>query len=214
MRQKKVLFLGLDPEPFSYLGDLFHCPVIQIVPKEVDASAFSNLKKTSHLIFTSKQAVLLFFKILEEQMLTLPSCRIIAVGKGTAGELAQRTVSADFIAQKEQAEGIIEILETVSPSFCFWPRSSGARSLITDYLKARGVAFQAPVIYDTVARVDMSIPNLNEFDAVFFTSPSTVKHFFSIFKTVPKRLQLMAIGPVTQKHLSLYSNSESNSRYC
>ncbi len=65
---KTILYLGTDPE--RYLQDkkdvmLIHYPVIAIIPRALDHSevgrAYRDLSSYTHLLFTSKNAVRVFF---------------------------------------------------------------------------------------------------------------------------------------------------------
>lgn len=61
---KKALYLGTDPSYYKAKGvQIIHYPVIQIVPR-IDScvkAAYSKLSSYTHLLFTSKNTVQVFF---------------------------------------------------------------------------------------------------------------------------------------------------------
>src|SRR5271167_1269331 len=107
---KTILYLGTDPTQFEArgkaAGHLIHYPVIKIVPRPVDhpeiRQAFDDVDEYTHLIFTSKNAVKIFFDdlaFLKIYPSYLKSClgisvenlkkkTVIAIGHVTAGCLS------------------------------------------------------------------------------------------------------------------------------
>src|SRR5271168_4113695 len=74
---RTILYLGTDPECFLHASPpckLIHYPVIAIVPRSIDdpaiQKAYHALGRYTHLIFTSKNAVRVFFDHL--RLLNIP----------------------------------------------------------------------------------------------------------------------------------------------
>lgn len=188
-----ILYLGLDAPP-----NCFHYPVIKIMPKELSQQDLANLTSSTHVIFTSKTAV----QILKKQAQNLKDKTILAVGKKTAG-LLQDFGFNPLVASNECAEGIIDLLKEIpltNPQF-FWPHSNLSRDLISSFIKEKGYRFFEAIIYNTVPQTPLPIPNLNQFEEIIFTSPSTIDGFLAIFGTLPPNKKLTAIGPITEKKL-------------
>src|SRR4051812_35683967 len=108
---KRVLYLGLDPSRYPIEGQLIHYPMIKIVPRPLESliDAFQAMSLYTHCIFTSKNAVNIFFNVLDHLAISkesLERMEILAVGKVTAHVLYVRGMPADFIAREECQEGI------------------------------------------------------------------------------------------------------------
>ena len=193
IKTKRVLCVGLEVHHQSETIDYVHCPLIEIVPRDISL----DISKYTHLIFTSKTAVRLFSKLTERRNFIT-----IAVGKATASALQKEKFIVQGIAEDECAEGVVKVLEGIDlkGAYILWPHAARARSIIKDYLRKQNVNFDDVELYDTVTRKPPIVPNLSDVDAIYFTSPSTVDAFLEVFGSFPD-LELMCIGPVTQKHL-------------
>ncbi len=183
---KKTLYLGLDPSRYPH--PVVHHPLIEIVERK--QLFFDRAANYDYTIFTSRSAVAIFAKHTDYR----PRC--IVVGKGTEELALEKGFEVAKRAVLEQGEGVLAILENLEGSF-FFPHSSKARPLLLDYLKERE-AFCFPA-YDTVfckKKID-----LTPFDALVFTSPSTVEAFCALYGKLPEDKKLIAIGPITEKAL-------------
>src|ERR1700733_11579311 len=93
---KTTLYLGTDPTEFESQGraqgHLIHYPVIKIVPRSFDEPelkrAFDDIDAYTHLIFTSKNAVKIFFSHLAVLKKSVRPKRVIAIGAVTAAYLS------------------------------------------------------------------------------------------------------------------------------
>ena len=103
-------------------GEALEFPSIEIV-KETDLSplylAFPRLAKYSWIIFTSVNAVDIFFEAMryrEVDIRQLQGVKICAIGPATAERLAQRGLLVDLVPEEYRAEGIIsELLTRLKP---------------------------------------------------------------------------------------------------
>ncbi|MBS0653469.1 MAG: uroporphyrinogen-III synthase [Verrucomicrobia bacterium] len=211
---KRVLYLGTDPTQFAaqghFDGHLIHYPVIQIVPKSPLLPelklAYDDLHDYTHLIFTSKNAVQIFFQHLKELGLSgtiLTNKTVIAIGAVTAARLnAHGTVPA-HIAEQESQEGLVQLLNKldIEDAYFFLPRSALSRPILARYFVEREIRFQACDLYDTKTLKAAPVPDLKQIDEIVFTSPSTVKGFMEIFGALPHDKKLLAIGPITENAL-------------
>ncbi len=215
-KQIRSLYLGLEL-PFSAFEDrsLIHRPILAVQPRRLDEAdvfeAFQQLPLYTHLIFTSKPAVRLFFQALpyfQIPLLFLHQKHFIAVGKATQRAIEEHGIKVAMTAQEEQAEGVLEILKDLSPSssYLFWPHSSLARPLIADYFTQKGYRFKECSLYDTKPLEKFELPSLSSFDEIIFTSPSTVKAFFHLYPNFSENKKLTTIGPITESCLAQYTN--------
>lgn len=206
---KKVLYLGTDPSYYKAKGvQIIHYPVIQIVPRinSCVKAAYSKLSSYTHLLFTSKNTVQVFFQQLNSLDISkelLQSITIIAIGQITASYIKKYT-HCSFVVGEETQEGIVAFLRTQSleKAHFFFPRSSLSRNVIIDFFQKSNILFQDCFIYDTVTQKNQPIPHLEEIDEIIFTSPSTIKAFLEIFSAIPLDKKLTTIGSITQKALS------------
>jgi uroporphyrinogen-III synthase len=204
---KTTLYLGTDPTEFESDGHLIHYPVIKIVPRSLEAPemkrAFDDLDEYTHLIFTSKNAVKIFFEhltVLQRSLAELQSKCVIAIGQVTAAYLLAGGLKPTVVAPTETQEGVIRLLNTMdlSDAYLFLPRSSISRPILANFFQQRQLRYQACDLYDTVSQVLHPKPDLTKIDEIVFTSPSTVKAFIEIFGEVPRDKKCVVIGPITQ----------------
>jgi|GEM_PF-2396499 len=186
----KTLYLGLDPTGFER-DNLVHFPVIEIHPINADVTP---VKDYSHLIFTSKTAVRIFFDLCN---VSLEGKSFFAVGPGTASELKKRGCEAK-VAEESTQEGMIRLIKQEKTSF-FFPKSSRAREKLPQYLR-ENTQCHIVDIYDTKVKKQEPI-DLEEFSEIVFTSASCVDGFLEIFGEIPKGKKLTCIGPITEEKL-------------
>ncbi|MCB1108574.1 MAG: uroporphyrinogen-III synthase [Chlamydiia bacterium] len=204
-----VLYTGTDPSNFYTEKPLIHCPLIKIVPRSFQERkiqvVFEDLPKYTHLVFTSKNAVPIFFDFVQQAGYKLEDTKalVIAVGKATAEVLKQFQFKVDLIAKDEHQEGIIAELEwlDLENAYFLLPKSSLSRPELENYLIRRSIRFQACDLYDTETHKPSKLPNLDEVDEIVFTSPSTVLAFLQIFSAIPKDKKITPVGPVTARAL-------------
>ena len=209
-----TLYLGTDPSAFesegNFKGHLIHFPVIEIVPKPLEdpelKRAWDDLGEYTHLIFTSKNAVSVFYSHLESQKISVEmfsNKTLIAIGKVTAAHLDMRGLKPNHIAEQEQQEGVITLLKRLDleNAYVFLPRSSLARPALTHFLNEEEIRHQACDLYETRAKIPDWVPDLESIDEIIFTSPSTVSAFLQIFKRLPVGKKLRAVGPITERAL-------------
>ena len=190
----KTLYLGLDPENFCR-PHLTHYPVIRTVRLESPElkEALALWSSFTHVIFTSKTAV----RFWREPLIGKTA---ICIGNATAKELPHPSL----VAPESTQEGVIRLLETLrlGSAFIFLPRSRLSRPALTEYLRLKSIRFFPLDLYDTIFQKIEPIPDLNNFDEIVFTSPSTVRAFLQIYGKLPPNKKLTPIGPVTGQALN------------
>lgn len=205
------MYLGIDPNEPALDVDVVHLPFIEIIPRDFEEftikTSFADISEFSHILFTSKNAVRLFFEALSHfkiQKDLLFFKQLFAIGNSTSRELEKNGCTHQKIASLETQEGIIDLLELedLKNAYIFYPRSSKARPALSFYLRVREIRHQVCDLYDTKTRLLSTLPTLETFDEIVFTSPTTVEAFFSFYSTVPNNVELKAIGPITQQALS------------
>ncbi len=202
---RKILYLGTNP-PSSYMT---HYPIIRIQPHS--QHSLTNIETYSHIIFTSKHAVDIFF-----QTNTPSDCihkKLYAIGDTTATALTKYSLHPHYIAEEASQEGIIALLEkqNLENALILLPRSSLARNALDNYLSQRKVNYHPYPIYDTIPSLPDTPVDWTIVDEIYFTSPSTIhacKHFFpQIFDRTD--ITFTAIGPITAQALQKFRKNPS-----
>ena len=186
-------------------AEVLELPAIEIAPIEI---TLPDLAAYEWLVFTSPNGVRAFFDdALEPAGLdarALAGLQVAAIGPGTAHALATRGVRADLIPERFVAESLLEAFPSPSSpgARVLLARAEVARDVLPGGLAERGYAVDVLPVYRTnpatpdpalVARVVEG-----RFDAVTFTSSSTVDNFCALVDPRPDPFPLVvSIGPVT-----------------
>lgn len=204
---RKVLYLGTDPENYQHIEGLIHYPIIKTVPLKVPSHLRDDFPDYTHILFTSKNAVTIFFQAFEG---SLEKKQIVAIGKGTAAKLEQEGHTPHLVASQESQEGMIELLRSqdLNDAYIFYPRSSLARKNLENFMIQQGIRHQICDLYTTVFQKPDPLPDLAQFDEIIFTSPSTVKAFLAVFGSIPRDKKLTCIGSITVEELKKGSCGE------
>lgn len=194
----KHLYTGLKREQVQ--SEELHIPFIKIKPRPYSP----KIEGYTHILFTSQVAVELFFAALKREGLALNQHKGIAIGKKTAAAMSREGVEPEIVAERETQEGLIERLqkEDMGKAHILIPRSSLARPLLTDFLKQKKVKFETVDLYDTESITPDPLPDLTLFEEVTLTSPSCAKSFLAAYTTIPQKLKIKTIGPVTKDFLT------------
>nr|NGY95113.1 Hydroxymethylbilane synthase [Neochlamydia sp. AcF84] len=209
--QPQILYLGIDlPEQHKKSINFIHYPIICIHPRashETDIQkGFQDFLSYTHLIFTSKSAVHIFFKLFSHygyKIHHLHNKEVICVGSQTAKAFASYATLSPLTPPVETAEGMVDFLQSLSLAnpYFFWPHSALSRSVLADFFIQQKWRFRACILYDTFLNKNLRPLDLTLIEEIHFTSPSTVNAFIEKFGSLPKDKRLKAIGPITQQHL-------------
>ncbi len=196
MMPSKILYLGTDPSRFP--REVVHLPLIKTTPLPLSEQIVVEFNAFTHILLTSPNAA----TILANQF-SLQGKQVFAIGQGTEEVLKSLGVQCAGVASPETQEGMIELLkeQPLENSYLFYPRSSTARPLLKHYLQESGFKHQLCDLYETIFLIPDLLPDLTEFEEIVFTSPSTVKAFLALYKTLPLGIKLTSIGPITEQFL-------------
>lgn len=213
MCAKKVLYLGLDPSRYKSRKKLVHYPIITIEKRPLEGKIkehFQNIASFSVILLTSRTAASLFFEYCERvgaSLKDLSKKLYITVGGATAEK-----VPHGFAAKEECGEGVIALLKNVlylKKRPIFFPHSAASRPLLVEYLRSEGYFFIDLITYEPKVTEEALLYDLEEFDEIVFTSPSTVHAFFEKKYKISEQLELTTIGPITHNALLKYINPNS-----
>ncbi len=206
-------------------GEAIEFPSI-VIQKEENLNslhnAFEHLDSYNWIIFTSVNAVDIFFTQLRKQEMDIRSLyglNICAIGPATRKSLEERGLKVEFIPEEYQAEGILQELESrvKKGEWVLLPRARGARALLPDTLRQWGVHVNEVILYEAVPAGRFSEAKINDIiegrvDYLTFTSSSTVSNFVKMVGRdkvlrLNKKLKVACIGPVTAQTASAHGFS-------
>ena len=173
--------------------------------------AIRRLPETGLVIFTSANAVEIFFDMLLESgsdARSLHTSRVCAIGPETARALESHGVRPELVAGEYTAEGLVDALRgwDVSGKRVLVPRAKVARDALPALLSQRGAEVELLPVYETVCPAGSAEALRRLFDGegadvITFTSSSTVYNFMRAvgpeLPALAARAKIACIGPVT-----------------
>lgn len=197
----KTLYLGLNPEHHPKRHFLTHYPLLETQFYPCPAFLRDSWSSFTLLVVTSQRAA----EWILQNKLPLSSLKALCVGPYTATAL-QKAGASCIIADRYQAEGVIDLLPHFHKEKILYLHAEQARPIIKNYLVRERFDFCALPVYDTLCTNLKPSFSLEEFDEFFFTSPSTVEAFVKIFKRLPPEKKCRALGPITQEKLQCHTS--------
>jgi uroporphyrinogen III methyltransferase / synthase len=201
-------------------GNAIQFPTIkidEISPNDELEQQINNLESYSYIIFTSQNAVDIFFKKMYKMnvdLRKLHNAKIVAIGSTTSNALRIKGIIADIVPPKYVAESIYEVLkaELNEADNILIPRASNSRDYLIEKL-SEICSVKEIHIYNTVMESShketiMNLIEKNKIDYITFTSSSTVNNFIKIIgiDNINKlsNTKLISIGPITSKTIESY----------
>lgn len=180
-------------------------------------NCFNNLSKYKWVVFTSANAVEVFFAELFSQkhdIRELYGLSIAAIGPATAEALQKRGIRVDLYPEEYVAEALVKelALSVNKGDKILLPRAWGARKVLPESLHELGAEVDEICLYksDVPEKVDLEfIKSLETADYITFTSSSAVKNFMQMMRTEQiylqnQNLKIACIGPVTAETVKEY----------
>ena len=194
-------------------AEVIQFPTIEIHSLEIDNAYLRTINAYDWVIFTSVNAVEIFYERLREKgsdVRAFGTSKICAVGPKTVDALNRIGIHPDFVPTHARGSAIAADIADVSGKRILLPRAKIATADLPDGLRERGAHVDDVPLYNTVKvasenRDEIEADLLNgKIDLVTFTSSSTVTNFLEMFPThTPDVLladvQVAVIGPTTQK---------------
>lgn len=187
-------------------------PVLKFERLPVDANFVQELvsKPVDWILFTSPRAVTFWCEVCLENGIDFPlETQVGCIGESTADAAARDGFSPDFYPTEPGTEKFLEEFadllsnNSVKPTI-FIPAAEGGRPTLRERLTELGCKVIAIPLYRTLPREDLgkALPkaDLEKFDVILFTSPSSFDAFTSAF-SLPVGAKVAAIGQYTASHL-------------
>lgn len=181
-------------------------PVVTITgtDKELDNFSIPHISRFKWIIFTSKNAVDHFFRIIKDQELSFDHHKFAAVGEKTAQAMQVRGIHSVLVPKRYDAEALVELLKReikVGESVLF-PKGSLAPSYIKDQLKGK-TEVEELVVYETKPAEDVDWGLVLKADCFFFLSPSAVSFLTANYEKKQNsrilKTPAFCIGPTTKQ---------------
>jgi len=208
-KNRKILFTGLSEDRLFLKDAYFHLPLIRIEPMD-DYSEFDNyirnIRGYDWIVFASRYGAEYFFRRLGVVGLdarALNGKKVAAVGNSTRNRLLDFGIKADLVPKIESSKGLMREFRKIDlkNKKIFLPRSDISDKGLENELIKLGAEVTASFAYRNVMPEDLPDLNLENFDEIYFTSPSTVKNFKKRYKRLPSKVKIRYIGDVTLKEL-------------
>ncbi|MBN1562280.1 MAG: uroporphyrinogen-III synthase [Anaerolineae bacterium] len=184
-------------------------PLIEIRPPRepilLDA-VLQGLAAFDWMIITSANAVTHIwrrFEVLQINPAQIIWPKIAAIGPATANMLHQHGVEFALMPDEHVAEALFAALDAqikLKGTRILLPQGNLARSFLADSLAAAGADVLPVIAYETVRSTINSALLKQPFDAITFTSSSTVENFVDQFddpRAIIGEALVACIGPVT-----------------
>lgn len=196
-------------------GQVVECPSI-VIERESDLhalhNAFQNLSSYDWIIFTSVNGVDIFLDEMRRCQLDirdLQGIRLAAIGPATRERIEAYGMRVDVVPDEYKAEGMLTSLKgLIQPGqWVLLPRARGARPVLPDSLRARGIHVAEVILYHAANAQRPGVQLVQElidqqFDYVTFTSSSTVTNFVTMVgeanvSRINRCAKIACIGPIT-----------------
>ncbi len=215
IKKQRTLFTGTNPIRENQQDEWLHHPLIEIRKIEKNRQlreAIKSINQFQWIIFTSRYTVQFFFEELKALQLDarhLAGVKIAAVGKVSAAQLAQYGISADLIPEEESSEGLLAAImqQQIAPSKVLIPRSDLGLAVLPQGLEHLGWKVQAIPVYHNVLPHNVQAVNIDHFEQIIFTSPSTVSNFLQLYGHFPAGKQYTFRGNETRKRFEALSKN-------
>lgn len=217
----KMLRMKLE-KAFSEQG-MYTIPLcnMKVIPNHFGQErkkALHNLKDYQWIIFTSQNAVTLFFdegKLENVDFRQFGNIKFATLGSGTAEKLREYGFFADFIPSQYTISVFAEeFVKIVNPDDKIMiPRAAQGSKELTEVFKRENLLFQEFVLYDVEGSLTENIKYLDQLDYLVFVSASGVTAFFKGLREknlkLPESIKTACIGEVTKKQLlKEYGNAD------
>jgi len=195
---------GLRARLVELGAEVVELPAIAVEPLAFD---LPDLARYGWVVLTSVNGVEAFFtRGLHDHGLdarALAGVRVAAIGPGTAGALERFGVRADLVPERFVAEALLAAFpEPDAPGEpVLLARAEQARDVLPDGLRSKGYSVDVVAVYRTVTAepdpAEVARVRAGEFDALTFTSSSTVDNFCRLVGPLSGDPIIVSIGPVT-----------------
>ncbi|GAA0739172.1 uroporphyrinogen-III C-methyltransferase [Clostridium oceanicum] len=197
--KKKLLELGAEVTEINSIK-------IKKTPENLDKN-INNLEEYNYILFTSVNAVEIFFEYIKEKKYDIRNikAKIGVIGPKTSEAVMMRGIIPAVESEHFVAESLFESMKKVikNKDKILIPRSKQARPFLPDALREEGCIVDEIHLYEVLCGKLQDKSRFEKVDTVIFTSPSTVRNMISMVGLERiKNKEIIAIGPITEKELN------------
>lgn len=187
-QREKILFLGLDPSSCKLKGQLVHYPLIRV---ELLDRKISKLNKYDAILFTSRNGAKAFLgqNIVKKQL-------IIAIGPATKQAVESYGYRVAYMPKKTDSASLLKLVKTKKFKRILYPTSQLSSNRLHDL---PNVAVE--VVYQTKYLRQPKL-DLDKYSGLVFSSSSTVRAYFKIYKKIPRQLLIYVYGQQVKDELA------------
>jgi uroporphyrinogen III methyltransferase/synthase len=195
-RKKKVLTVGGEPTHFSnrdYVRVNFPCRREEAAERSVLEECFNTIGDWPVVFFPNRFAVKYFFSYLMEfgrDVRHLSGARICTLGRPAATELQKYGILSDFELEPESPSAIAGMLKDggISAQKVLLPGSNLVDSYLVNTLEEEGNTVTPLSVYLHGKHEQEESIDLDFIDEIWFSSPSCVKNFSALYRSIPERI--------------------------
>jgi uroporphyrinogen III methyltransferase/synthase len=197
---------GLRARLVELGAEVIELPAIALKPLEFE---LPDLSAYGWVVLTSANGVEAFFtRGLQARGLdarSLAGVKVAAIGPGTAAALERFGVRADLVPERFVAEALLAAFPAPAQpgEKVLLARAEQARDVLPEGLGRSGYSVDVVAVYQTVTAepdpVELERVRAGEFDAITFTSSSTVDNFRRLVGPLTSDPIIVSIGPVTSE---------------
>ena len=189
-------------------------PMIKTAPEKIskkDYDILNDTEKFQWIVFTSANGVKYFFHFLNETGKShevFEKIKIAVIGNKTEKRLNEYSLKADFVSKGLDSRMFAKELKSVfsnSNTRVLFPTGSLTPDFLENTLQ-NDAHFTRINLYNTLQPKSISKEILNQiemnnYDIIFFYSPSAINNFYELFvnQIIIKNLKAACIGPATEK---------------
>lgn len=184
--------------------------VVQTKSMEQLSEEMQHLAEYDWLMFTSQNAIRLFFEQMRQLKIDirmLSRIQIAVLGSGTAAKLSEYGLQADFVPSAYTIDVLAkEFAERAKPETkVLIPRAVQGNPNLVTYMEEQGIRCTDLPIYDVQGKLTKDVRALPQLDYLIFVSASGVTSFFEGLREqkiiLPDTVKMICIGHVTKQRL-------------
>ncbi len=194
---KPTLYTGTLPPIEKRKADYTYTPLIEIqLAPQADIRG-----RYDYWLFTSQHSV----EALAEALKHRGDCKVVSIGPTTTEALNRIGVEGVIQVEPDNRYGVTDCFKKngkgTEHSRILYPHSDLSPRDIADALSKQGYEVKELIAYrNTMPRHPRRV-SIHHFKRIVFTSPSTIDNFIKLYGHLPKGVELVTRGPITQAHL-------------
>ncbi len=186
---KFILNTGLRDRNYGLKGRILHQPQIEITKMDFDV----DISLYNTILFTSITAVEQFIPRVD-----VSEKKIVSIGAGTTQSLNSLNINVDYESSKPDSDTLYSELLTKNFEKILYPCSKISNNKLHSLNNLNSIHIYTTSALEADEKVDLS-----KFEAIIFTSPSTVDGFVLNYNEIPP-VDIFCLGKFTEERVHHY----------